>query len=127
MERVMADERRKAERAARVERKVMGRDLKRLEYQVNQGWQEEVGELKNEIKQLEILVPNDKLVARLKQHYIPKLIEICEFEQSFETDNSLKQLFTMLFRYDELTFNLKKKDINDPKIISMLPIVVSIS
>ena len=33
----------------------------------------------------------------------------------------------MLFRYDELTFNLKKKDINDPKIISMLPIVVNIA
>lgn len=61
MERVMADERRKAERAARVERKVMGRDLKRLEYQVNQGWQEEVGELKNEIKQLRKLT--DLMVA----------------------------------------------------------------
>ena len=72
-------------------------------------------------------MPNDKLVGRLRHHYIPKLIEICEFEQSFKTDNSLKQLFTMLFRYDELTFNLKKKDINDPKLISMLPIVVNIA
>ena len=52
MERLMADERRKAERLAKAERKAMGREIRQLENQVNQGWQEEVGELKSEIKQL---------------------------------------------------------------------------
>ena len=68
MERVMADERRKAERVARVERKVMGRDMRHLEYRVNSGWQEEVGELKNEIKQLrkltDLMVAGDKKRTR---------------------------------------------------------------
>lgn len=68
MDRVMADERRKAERVAKVERKVMGRDMRHLEYRVNSGWQEEVGELKNEIKQLrkltDLMVAGDKKRTR---------------------------------------------------------------
>ena len=96
-------------------------------------WKSTKKEIKNleeeaqEINHLEILVPKDRLAERLRQHYIPKLIEIVEFEQSFKSENTLKQVLTMLFRYDELTFNYKKKDINDPKIIGMLPIMVKIA
>ena len=68
MERCMADERRKAERAAKAERKAMGREIRQLERQVNQGWQEELGELKNEIKQLrkltDLMVAGDRKRAR---------------------------------------------------------------
>lgn len=68
MERCMADERRKAERAAKAERKAMGREIRQLERQVNQCWQEELGELKNEIKQLrkltDLMVAGDRKRAR---------------------------------------------------------------
>ena len=68
MERLMADERRKAERLAKAERKAMGREIRQLENQVNQGWQEEVGELKSEIKQLrqltDLMVTGKKRAAQ---------------------------------------------------------------
>ena len=68
MERCMADERRKAERAAKAERKAMGREIRQLERQVNQCWQQELGELKNEIKQLrkltDLMVAGDRKRAR---------------------------------------------------------------
>ena len=68
MERLMADERRKAERLAKAERKAMGRDIRQLENQVNQGWQEEVGELKSEIKQLrQLMVTGKKRAAEAAQ------------------------------------------------------------
>ena len=71
MERLMADERRKAERLAKAERKAMGRDIRQLENQVNQGWQEEVGELKSEIKQLrqltDLMVTGKKRAAEAAQ------------------------------------------------------------
>ena len=68
MERLLADERRKAERLAKAERKAMGREIRQLENQVNQGWQEEVGELKSEIKQLrqltDLMVTGKKRAAQ---------------------------------------------------------------
>jgi hypothetical protein len=71
MERLMADERRKAERLAKAERKAMGREIRQLENQVNQGWQEEVGELKSEIKQLrqltDLMVTGKKRAAEEAQ------------------------------------------------------------
>ena len=68
MERLMADERRKAERLAKAERKAMGREIRQLENQVNQGWQEEVGELKSEIKQLrQLMVTGKKRAAEAAQ------------------------------------------------------------
>ena len=33
----------------------------------------------------------------------------------------------MLFRYDEITFNNKKMDIDDPKLINMLPYIVKVA
>ena len=82
---------------------------------------------KSEIKKLAILVPNNKLVDRLKDHYIPKLIEIVIFEQQFKSNNSLMHFLKMLFRYDEITFDNKKMDINDPKLINMLPYIVKVA
>ena len=57
----MEQQRLMAERAAKAERKAMGREIRQLERQVNQGWQEELGALKNEIKQLRKLT--DLMVA----------------------------------------------------------------
>ena len=65
MERRLVDERRKAERAAKAERKAMGREIRQLERQVNQGWQEELGELKAECRQLRMLT--DVMVAGHKR------------------------------------------------------------
>ena len=65
MERLMANERQKAERLAKAERKAMGREIRQLERQVNQGWQEEVGELKAECRQLRMLT--DVMVAGHKR------------------------------------------------------------
>ena len=65
MERLLMEERRKAERAAKAERKAMGREIRQLERQVNQGWQEELGELKAECRQLRMLT--DVMVAGHKR------------------------------------------------------------
>lgn len=65
MERLLMEERRKAERAAKAERKAMGREIRQLECQVNQGWQEELGELKAECRQLRMLT--DVMVAGHKR------------------------------------------------------------
>ena len=78
MERLMADERRKAERLAKAERKAMGREIRQLENQVNQGWQEEVGELKSEIKQLrqltDLMVTGKKRARRKSSSTRPSAI-----------------------------------------------------
>ena len=57
----MEQQRLMAERAAKAERKAMGREIRQLERQINQDWQEELGALKNEIKQLRKLT--DLMVA----------------------------------------------------------------
>ena len=87
MERLMADERRKAERLAKAERKAMGREIRQLENQVNQGWQEEVGELKSEIKQLRQLT--DLMVTGKKR--------AAEGAQELE-DEAEREFFGMDFR-----------------------------
>ena len=64
----MEQQRLMAERAAKAERKAMGREIRQLERQVNQGWQEELGALKNEIKQLrkltDLMVAGERTRAR---------------------------------------------------------------
>ena len=70
MERFLVEQRLMAERAAKAERKAMGREIRQLERQVNQGWQEELGALKNEIKQLrkltDLMVAGERKRARIE-------------------------------------------------------------
>ncbi len=62
--RLLADERRKAERLAKAERQAMGREILQLERQIHDGYQEEVAEVKGELRRLrqltEVMVAGKK-------------------------------------------------------------------
>ena len=66
------------------------------------------------------------LSKSLKKKYFPRLVEIVVLEYSY-SHNTLLNFLQLLFFYDEITFNCKKENIHDPKLISMLPILVNIT
>ena len=75
---------------------------------------------------IKILVPSQSLSHELRDDYIPKLIDIA-FEEYDGNCNTLNHLLQFLFFYHEITYTIKKKNPDDPKLIQMLPILVKIS
>ena len=73
---------------------------------------------------IKILAPSNSLAKIVRENYIEKLIEFVMKDQYQHTINDLLQF---LFLYDEITHQFKVRSQDDPKLISMLPILVKIS
>ena len=73
---------------------------------------------------IEILMPSKSLANKIREQYIPDLIEFVIKEKQHFT---LLEFLQFLFLYDEITDHAKKENKDDPKLINMLPILVKIA